>query len=120
MFEQDNTPQVVDATTSDDQWNFLQDFAELILWAKSKGYKLTAGELYRTMYQQRYYVAKGLSWTYNSKHLKRKAGDLNLFIDGKYQTSKEAYRPLGLYWESLNPKNRWGGRFNDAPHFERR
>jgi len=120
MIQDESTQAVVDASQSDEQWEFLKDYAKLIQWAERHGYKLTAGELYRTMYQQRYYVAKGLSWTYNSKHLKRKAGDLNLFIDGKYITSKEAYRPLGEYWESLDSKNRWGGRFNDAPHFERR
>jgi hypothetical protein len=29
---------------------------------------------------------------------------------------------LGAYWESLHPKNRWGGNFKslvDCPHFER-
>jgi len=108
------------ASGSDEQWEFLKDYAKLINHADELGYKLTAGEIYRTMYQQRKYVRDGLSWTYNSYHLKRKAGDLNLFVNGKYQTSKASYAILGTYWESLSPKNRWGGRFNDAPHFERR
>ncbi len=109
----------LDAGGSDEQWEFLKDYALLIQYAEDSGYKLTAGELYRTMYQQRKYVRDGLSWTYNSYHLKRKAGDFNLFINGKYITHKEAYKPLGIYWESLSPKNRWGGRFNDSPHMER-
>jgi hypothetical protein len=30
--------------------------------------------------------------------------------------------PLGQYWESLSPKNQWGGfwrSFKDVPHFQR-
>lgn len=111
--------ELLGAGASDQQWAFLKDYAKLIEFADEQGYKLTAGELYRTMYQQKKYVRDGLSWTYNSYHLKRKAGDLNLFVNGKYQTSKSSYAILGRYWESLDPKNRWGGRFNDAPHFER-
>jgi len=117
-------PQVsLDAGASDDQWKFLQDLSKLVDYADSLGYKLTGGELWRTMYQQRYNVAHGLSWTYNSKHLKRRAIDLNLFIDDRYQQTCEAYEILGQYWESLDPKNRWGGSWKhtkDCPHFERR
>jgi len=110
----------LEAGLSDEQWEFLKDVALLIQYAEDNGYKLTGGELYRTMYQQRYYVAHGLSWTYNSYHLKRLAIDFNLFIDGKYTTKRQDYMSLGIYWETLHPKNRWGGRFNDSPHFERR
>ena len=121
-YNDDNYAEIttLEASASDEQWEFLKDYAELIQYADMLGYKLTAGEIQRTMYQQRKYVRDGLSWTYNSYHLKRKAGDLNLFIDGRYQTSKEAYRELAIFWEGLDPHNKWGGRFNDAPHFERR
>ena len=115
-------PPTVEASNSDEQWEFLKDYAKLIEYADVLGYKLTAGELTRTAYQQRYNIAHGLSWTMNSYHLKRKAGDLNLFIGGTYQTSIEAYRTLGEYWESLDSKNKWGGswqRTPDAPHFQR-
>jgi hypothetical protein len=116
----DSDTPTLEAGQSDDQWEFLKDYAKLIQYADEQGYKLTAGEVYRTKYQQRYYLTHGLSWTMNSYHLKRKAADINLFIDGKYVTEKSAYLPLGVFWEGLHPKNRWGGRFNDAPHFERR
>jgi len=124
-YEQVRPPEIqLEAGLSDEQWKFLQDIAKLIEYAEDLGYKLTAGEMYRTMYQQRYYVTHGLSWTYNSKHLKRLAFDVNLFIDGKYQTSAEAYRVLGEYWKQLDPEhNVWGGEWvnsPDAPHFERR
>ena len=124
-----NNTTVVDAGQSDEQWKFLKDYADLIQYADRQGYKLTAGELYRTMAQQRLYVKLGLSQTFNSKHLKRKAGDLNLFVNGKFCSSihndgcREAFEKLGYYWENLDNKNRWGGNWHsikDYPHFERR
>lgn len=58
----------------------------------------------------------------NSLHLKCLADDLILFKDGVDVTSKETMQPLGDYWESLDPLNRWGGKFStrsDPYHFER-
>lgn len=92
------------------------------------GMGLTFGEVYRPTVTQEEYIKRGLSKTMNSKHLKRLAVDFNLFIDGKYISDKEMYRPLGELWESLG--GRWGGRFGvergqypylvgwDANHFE--
>jgi hypothetical protein len=100
---------------------FLLDVARLILFATSKGYNVTGGELSRTIEQQRIYVCAGKSKTMNSNHLRRLAIDLFFFLVG-VQLGIEAMRELGAYWESLNPLNRWGGNFKtitDAPHFER-
>ncbi len=38
----------------------------------------------------------------------------------EYLEKKEDYAPLGQYWESLHPENRWGGLFPraDYVHFE--
>jgi hypothetical protein len=71
----------------------------------------------------------------NSSHLKKLAGDLNFFKDGVWinglagRRATRILKPLGKYWELLNPKNRWGGNFDkdwaredpwvDTPHFER-
>lgn len=117
---------------------FLRDVGHLIAWAFENGYELTLGEGYRTKDQQwLYYNGKTLvggrimnhpqgrlSWTTNSRHMQRLAIDFNLFIDGDWQTTTEAYRPLGEFWESLNTKNRWGvikanGGRSDGNHFER-
>lgn len=107
---------------SDHQWEFLIDLANLIKFARSKGYKLTGGDLYRDPIRCNY----GAS---NSKHHKRLAVDLNLFVWQKnestgmwywqYVTKTNWHRPLGEYWESLNELNRWGGRFSDGNHYER-
>jgi len=108
--------------TSDKQWLFLLDIAKLIQYADTKGYKLTGGEAYRTMYQQEKYLADGLSKTLDSQHLKRLAMDFNLFIDGDIQWNlSDEWKVLGAYWESLSKENEWGGnwRFLDVPHFQR-
>lgn len=105
-----------------EQWAFLQDVALLILKAKDTGYVLTAGEVYRTLEQQQIYMRTGRSKTMNSMHLKRLAVDLNIFRGGRLVTSPAAIRPLADFWESLSPKNKWGGNwktFKDLPHFER-
>lgn len=52
----------------------------------------------------------------NSLHGDRLAIDLQLFNAlGEYQTGAEAYRPLGMYWQSLG--GTWGGDFGDPGHF---
>lgn len=118
---------------SDKQWIFLQNVGNLIMWAAKNGYKLTGGELYRTIDQQwLYYNGKKIvdgelvdttrkSKTMNSKHLKRLAIDLNIFKNGVLTYKYEDIEPLGNYWESLNERNKWGGNFTnfkDCPHFQ--
>lgn len=105
-----------------EQAEFLLDVCKLIQYATEQGFTLTGGELYRTVEQQQIYVKTGRSKTMDSKHMKRCAIDLNFFKNGKLTWNKADIAPLGAYWESLNPKNRWGGNFKsfvDVPHFER-
>lgn len=101
------------------QSTFLLNVAKLISWAFENGYELTGGELYRTEEQQQIYRQKGLSKAIRSKHQDRLAIDLNLFINGVYQTTRAPYKPLAEYWKSLHPDNvagyDWGW---DANHFE--
>lgn len=107
---------------STEQWAFLIDVAKLINFANDNGYQLTGGELFRTLEQQTIYFNSGKSKTMNSNHLKRLAIDFNFFKDGKLLNSKSDVQPLGDFWESLHPQNRWGGNFKnflDIPHFER-
>ena len=107
---------------SKEQRAFTKDIASLIAYADMIGIELTFGHAYRDLETQKRLVAKGLSKTLNSYHLKRLAVDFNFFIDGKLTYKKEDVKELGIFWESLNPKNRWGGfwKFVDTPHFERR
>lgn len=92
------------------------------------GLTVSIGDVSRSQYQQKHNVKLGLSKTFDSKHCKRLAIDLNLFLHGVYVTQAEPYRSLGLIWESLG--GRWGGRFGvkkkdyetkigwDSNHFE--
>ncbi|MGQ5792604.1 M15 family metallopeptidase [Serratia sp. IR-2025] len=99
-------------TLSEKQQLFTKLIAQLILWADEKGYRLTFGEAYRTPEQAALNAKKG-SGIRNSLHTKRLAVDLNLFINGQYQTNSAAYLPMGEYWESIGGS--WGGRFRDRP-----
>ena len=117
-------------TRIDEQWAFLQDYCKLLAKAGELGFVVTAGELWRPPEMQKIYLDTGRSKTMRSQHLERLAGDLNFFRDGKLVQTREELKPLGDFWEGLNPKNRWGGnwrglvdsgksRFVDCPHFER-
>lgn len=106
-----------------EQAAFLLDAAKLIQKATELGFTVTGGELARTPEQQAIYVKTGRSKTMASNHIKRCAIDLNFFRDGKLCYDIPTLKPVGDYWESLNPKNSWGGNwksFKDVPHFERR
>ena len=101
------------------QAEFLLHVTKLLAFAYDRGYLVTLGEGFRTLEQQKLYYDRGLSRTMDSQHRKRLAVDLFFFQNGK-QTY--IYPELGIYWESLHPKNRWGGHFKnfqDVPHFER-
>ena len=109
---------------------FLSDVARLISKAHDLGFQISAGEMWRTPEQQKIYFDSGRSKTMDSNHIKRLAVDLNFFKDGKLIGDKGTLQPIGEWWESLNPQNRWGGswrglvengksNFVDLPHFER-
>lgn len=105
-----------------EQAQFLLDMGKLVQYATDQGWTVTGGELYRTVEQQQIHFKAGRSKTMNSIHLKRCAVDLNFFKGGTLVWDKTQLAPIGAYWESLHPKNRWGGNFKtlvDVPHFER-
>jgi hypothetical protein len=102
-----------------EQEAFSRDLVRLISYAHSLGYEVRIGEVFRTPEQQKWYVQTGRSRTMNSNHLRKCAADLHFTKNGQL-----CYPPeLGKFWETLNPKNSWGGHwksFKDSPHFERR
>jgi len=87
-----------------DQSMFVRRIVRLICYAHSLGYELTFADAYAKMGHRK-----------GSFHYKRLAIDLNLFIDGVYQRSTKAHRPLGEYWEVIG--GTWGGRFKDGNHY---
>lgn len=89
------------------QSEFMRMLPLLILYAYAKGYELTPGDLLAKTGHKR-----------NSNHYKGLAIDMNLFRDGVYLKDTLDHEPLGKFWESLHPRNRWGGRFRDGNHYE--
>ena len=103
----------------DAQREFVQHQGQLIAYAYENGMALTTGDGYR---DPRVFGMLGVFKGYgnrNSNHKRRLAHDWNLFIDGEYQDENDAHKPLGDFWESLHPENRWGGRYGDGNHYER-
>ena len=102
-----------------EQEKFSRDINKLLQKAFELGYEVRMGEFERTVEQQKIYVTAGRSKTMASNHLRKCAGDLHFTKNGVLCYPQE----LGDFWESLDPKNSWGGNwktFKDKPHFERR
>lgn len=87
------------------QSDFMKALGQLIVYAYSIGYELTPGDTYPGKFPHRP----------GSFHGRGLAMDLNLFIDGHFQTTTEAHAPLGTFWEGLG--GTWGGRWNDGNHY---
>ena len=108
------------------QSKFVRLVAKLIQYASEQGYEMTFGETYRTPEQAAWNAAQVPPvGSANSLHTKRLAVDLNLFKDTDgdgdldYLEKTEFHRPLGEWWERLDPDCRWGGRFKrpDGNHY---
>lgn len=103
-----------------EQSKFASDIRRLLTYAEAKGYEYTFGEFERPLEMQQLHVAAGRSKTMNSLHIRRLAADIFFFRNGELTWD---IKELGDFWESLDPRNSWGGNwrtFKDAPHFERR
>ena len=101
-----------------EQEAFSHDLVTLMQKAWQLGYEIRIGEVERTIEQQKLYIQSGRSTAMDSMHLKKCAADLHFTLGGELCYPQE----LGSFWESLNPKNRWGGNwksFKDKPHFQR-
>ena len=60
----------------------------------------------------------GLKHMKNSLHYEGLAVDIDLCDkNGKYLMNTEDHEEFGEYWESLDPKCCWGGRFHDGNHY---
>lgn len=104
-----------------EQQAFSRDLVMLMQEALNLGYEIRMGEVQRTEQQQKIYFDTGKSKTMDSMHLKKCAADL-FFTKAGGDGSIVYPEELGVFWESLSKKNRWGGHFKsfkDSPHFER-
>jgi len=106
-------------TLSQKQQAFSVLVARLILHASEQGYGLTFGEAYRSP-EEAARLSRTGDGIKNSLHIDRLAVDLNLWIDGVYQSTTDAHRPLGEWWEAQSTPEAvcaWGGRFGDGNHY---
>ncbi|WP_312240978.1 M15 family metallopeptidase [Pantoea sp.] len=94
---------------SEQQRKFTYMVGQLIAWAYANRYELTVGEAYRTPEQAQLNAKQRKEIAY-SLHTQRLAIDLNLFLQGEYQTDSAASKPLSEFWESIGSS--WGGRLN--------
>jgi len=72
-------------------------------------------------------VAEQAAFLLDVAKLINKATELGFVVTGgelaRTPEQQPALTPVGEYWQSLNPKNQWGGfwkSFKDVPHFERK
>lgn len=98
----------------DKQRIFTLNIGYLIIFAYTKGYELTEGDAFRSE-RAAIDLADEDKGIVNSLHTRRLAHDFNLFRNKVYLTNSSAYQPLGDYWKSLHPLNRWGGDFKPVP-----
>ena len=106
-------------TLSQKQAAFSVLVAKLILHAQAQKMAVTFGEAYRSPEEAARLEKTGRGIA-ASLHTKRLAVDLNLFLNGVYQTDTAAYKPLGEWWEAQSTEAMeccWGGRFRDGNHF---
>ena len=101
-------------TLREQQSIFVFLVANLINYARAQGYELTFGEAYRSPEEAKRLADAGLGSAL-SVHCSRLGIDLNLFLNGEYQTATEAYQVLGEWWEAQHMLARWGGRFAKRP-----
>ena len=91
----------------------------LVHIGKTPNHACTVGDFFRDPRVHGHLGQKKSYSSANSRHKEKLAADINLFINDQYQTTTEAHKPFGEYWESLHPDNVWGGAWDDGNHYQR-
>ena len=86
------------------QERFAVMFAGLLMKIFYEGYDVRIGDVYAKTGHIK-----------NSCHYKKLAGDINLFLSGKYLIATEDHKIFGEWWERFGGS--WGGRFRDGNHY---
>ena len=117
---------------------FIRNVIELLEYCENKakeGYidYFRIGEAWRRQVTQDWLLEKGWTHAKHSNHQDFRAIDLFFFKNGKQIKNTQEKLPdgrwksasmvedIGLYWESINKYNRWGGHYHsfcDIAHFE--
>lgn len=103
---------------SQKQRRFARMVRDLLVFVHTlPGHEVTLGDAFR---DPRVHGKLGVLMGYGhrfSAHKNKLAIDLNLFVGGEYQSSTDAHRVIGEWWEQQAPDARWGGRFEDGNHY---
>lgn len=92
---------------------FTRFLCDLIMWGNSQpGWQIALGRDFDEEYEKTA-DGKPVRHMRGSLHYRGLANDLALYIDGIYQTTTEAYAPLGKRWKMLHRDLHWGGDFFD-------
>ena len=91
------------------QSEFAKRVTLLLIYIHQCGYEVTFGDAARM--DRKGHIK-------NSKHYRRLAIDINLFLKGRYLRATRAHLKFGEFWEKLG--GIWGGRFKrpDGNHYE--
>ena len=84
-------------------------FTKLIPFIYLKGYQIRGGDWFRDARVHGEYGEKVGYSASMSNHKMKLAFDINLTLDGVYQTSTEDHSEIGAYWITLHELCRWGG-----------
>lgn len=103
------------------QEEFAIAFANLIVEAYKRGYRVRLGDTFRDprVFGHMGEKNEGAYGRKNSLHKLKLAGDLNLFKDGEFLEETDDHQELGEWWELTYAEfgASWGGRFNDGNHY---
>lgn len=95
----------------DEQFAFIKDFRKLLSRAEELNFEVSGGELARSIETQQQLHQSGQEATMDSPHIRKCAVNLSFFKEsnGRWELiqSYETLKPLGEFWQSLNPRNQW-------------
>lgn len=100
------------------QEEFSKLVPQLINKAHELGFEVRIGDVFRDPRVHGEYGTKKGYGSATSNHKLKCAIDLNLFKNGNYLPATTDHEELGLWWEQLDDRCRWGGWYNDGNHYE--
>lgn len=104
-------------TLGEKQELFSRLLVKLMYFIHERDHEIRGGDWFR---DPRVHGAMGVKkgyGHYKSAHKLKLAADLNIFYNGEMFRATKDHEPFGIYWESLHPMCRWGGRFADGNHY---
>jgi hypothetical protein len=100
------------------QCTFFFNVCRFGLWLKEQGYFPSFGEAWRTEWQAQWYEDHNMGIA-DSLHRDRMAVDIIIRKEDGTQISNDEYMRCGTAWLALDPKNEYGGSWQDYQHFSR-